>query len=107
VKRGDFVIASAPGDLGKPRPTLVIQSDAYEATATLIVLLVSSDLIDAPDFRIPIQPSAENGLRLPSQIMVDKVYAMPLSKMGQRIGSIDPATQAAVNSALVGFLGIT
>lgn len=106
MKRGDFVIVSAPGDLGKPRPALVIQSDAYEATATLMVLLVSSDLIDAPAFRIRIEPTTENGLRLPSQIQVDKAYAMPLSKFGPTIGTIDAATQTAVNSALAGFLGI-
>jgi mRNA interferase MazF len=106
VKRGDFVIVSAPGDLGKPRPALVIQSDYYDATGTLTVLLVSSDLIEAPAFRINIQPTAANGLRLPSQIQVDKAYAMPRSRIRQRIGSIDSATLITVNSALAGFLGI-
>ena len=106
MKRGDFVIVSAPGDFGKPRPALVIQSDAYEATATVIVLLVSSELIDAPGFRIPVGPTPENGLRLASQIQIDKAYAMPLSKFGPTIGTIDAATQSAVNSALAGFLGI-
>jgi mRNA interferase MazF len=106
VKRGDFVIVSAPGDFGKPRPALVIQSDAYEATATLMVLLVTSKLIDAPGFRIPIEPTAQNGLRTPSHIQVDKAYAMPLSRFGPIIGRIDPATQAAVNGAIAGFLGI-
>ncbi|MGA9549823.1 MAG: type II toxin-antitoxin system PemK/MazF family toxin, partial [Rhodomicrobium sp.] len=27
MKRGDIVIVSAPGDYGKPRPAVVIQSD--------------------------------------------------------------------------------
>jgi mRNA interferase MazF len=106
VKRGDFVIVSAPGDFGKPRPALVIQSDYYDATATLTVLLVSSDVIDAPGFRIPIGPTPGNGLRLPSQIQVDKCFAMPRHRIGQRIGEIDRATLVLVNGAVAGFFGI-
>ena len=29
VNRGDVVLAAAPGDYGKPRPWLVVQTDAY------------------------------------------------------------------------------
>ena len=29
MKRGDVVIVSAPGDFGKPRPAVVIQSDIF------------------------------------------------------------------------------
>lgn len=41
-----------PGNFGKPRPALVIQSDQFHAQTTVTVLLVSSTLIDTPLFRV-------------------------------------------------------
>jgi len=70
--RGDFVTIAMQGDFGKPRPALVIQADQFSEHATVTVLPVTSTLIAAPLFRMTVQPSAENGLRKPSQVMVDK-----------------------------------
>jgi len=50
MKRGDFVTAAMPGDLGKPRPALVVQSDVFSEHATVTILLVSvriSAIVDA------------------------------------------------------------
>jgi mRNA interferase MazF len=72
VKRGDFVLAVVHGDYGKPRPAVVVESDLFNPThASLLVCLLTTDLIDAPLFRLTIAPSAANGLREMSQIMVD------------------------------------
>ena len=54
------------GDFGEPRPALVIQSDPFNEHATVTVLLVSSALVDAPLFRVTIQPTSVNGLQKPS-----------------------------------------
>ena len=52
MKRGEFVTVALQGDFGKPRPALVVQSDKFNDThATVTVLLVSSELVDAPLFR--------------------------------------------------------
>ena len=64
--RGDFVTIAMQGDFGKPRPALVIQSDQFNQHATVTVLLVSSALVDAPLFRVTIQPTSVNGLQKPS-----------------------------------------
>lgn len=72
MMRGDFVTIAMQGDFGKPRPALVIQADQFSEHATVTVLPVTSTLIAAPLFRVTVQPSAENGLRKPSQVMVDK-----------------------------------
>lgn len=72
MMRGDFVTIAMQGDFGKPRPALVIQADQFREHATVTVLPVTSTLIAAPLFRVTVQPSAENGLRKPSQVMVDK-----------------------------------
>lgn len=63
MKRGDIVLAVARGDYGKPRPAVVVQSDLFNSThASLIVCLLTSELVDAPLFRLTIPPSPTNGL---------------------------------------------
>ena len=106
MRRGDLVTVALPGDFGKPRPALVIQSDQFTDTATLSVLLLSGTLVDAPLVRLNVEPSPENGLHKRSQVMVDKATAVPRVKLGPRIGRVDAATLEAVNEALRGFLGL-
>ncbi|MGH2523293.1 MAG: type II toxin-antitoxin system PemK/MazF family toxin [Anaerolineales bacterium] len=63
-----------PGDYGKPRPATVAQSDLFNPThASFTLCPITSQLVDASLLRLGLQPSAENGLEVPSQIMVDKV----------------------------------
>lgn len=106
VTRGDIVTVAISGDDGKPRPALVVQDDAFAALESVMVLRLTSDLRDAPLVRITLQPSAGNGLRLVSQIMVDKAAIVPRKKLGERVGRADPATMGAVNDALTRFLGL-
>jgi mRNA interferase MazF len=105
VKRGDVVTIALTGDYGKPRPALVIQSDFFDAHPSVTILPVTSDLRDAPLFRISVAPDAANGLRKPSQVMVDKVQTIPRGKLGKRIGRLDDDTLLAVERALAVFLG--
>jgi mRNA interferase MazF len=48
MQRGDIVTVAAPGDYGKPRPALVIQSDLFDELASVALCLVTSTLRDAP-----------------------------------------------------------
>lgn len=93
------------GDFGKPRPALVIQSDRFSDTATVTVLLLSSTLARAPLLRIDVEPSSENGLQRPSQVMVDKVMTARREKVGPAFGRLDDAAMLAINRALALFLG--
>ena len=104
VKRGDLVTLAMAGDYGKPRPALVIQSDAFSALDSVTVLRLTSDLHDWPLFRITIEPSAANGLHKPSQIMIDKAATVPKARIGQRIGQTDAMTMQAVSAALARFM---
>lgn len=104
--RGDLVSIAIQGDFGKPRPALVIQADQYDELATLTVLPVTSTLVAAPLLRITVSPSVENGLRRPSQVMIDKVVTVKRDKVGQTFGRIDAETLVAVERCLAVFLGI-
>ena len=104
--RGDFVTIAMQGDFGKPRPALVIQADPFSEHATVTVLPVTSTLVAAPLFRVTVQPSAENGLLKPSQVMVDKAMTVKRDKAGQALGRIDAVAMVAVERCLAVFLGI-
>jgi mRNA interferase MazF len=106
MKRGDLVTVAVSGDYGKPRPALVVQADAFDAHPSVIVLPLTSEIHDAPLFRVTVAAGGVTGLRMPSQIMVDKATAVPRGKLGTRIGQVDGATMQAVNEALRGFLGL-
>jgi mRNA interferase MazF len=106
MKRGDIVTVSASGDYGKPRPAVVIQSDRLKSTDSVLVSLVTSTLVDAPLFRLTIEPIETNGLKLPSQIMIDKIIAIPREKCGAVIGSLDEGALIALNHMLAVVIGI-
>jgi mRNA interferase MazF len=107
VSRGDLAIAAAPGDYGKPRPVLVLQSDKFHETASVTVALITTDQRpSAALFRKPIQPTDQNGLREPSDIMIDKLVTLPRSKIGKMIGHLSSTEMAEITSALAVFLGI-
>ena len=106
LKRGDLVVVSAAGDYGKPRPAIVIQSDLLNNSDSVLVVLLTSTLVDTPLFRLSVEPSPENGLKLPSQIMVDKIIAYPRDKCGAVMGSVDQSTLLALNHVLAVMVGI-
>ena len=104
--RGDFVTIAMQGDFGKPRPALVIQSDQFSEHATMTVLPVSGTLVDAPLFRVTIQPDEANGLQKTSQVMVDKTMTVKRDKVGKPFGSASDEVMLEVGRCLAVFLGI-
>lgn len=107
MKRGEIWTVSGAGDYaGKARPVVIIQDDAFDATASLTVCLLTTDPTDAPLFRLSIEPHGRNGMRSASRIMIDKVTTVSKAKLGARIGRIDDEDILRLNQALMVFLGI-
>lgn len=106
MKRGDLVPVVLAGAYGKPRPALVIQSDLFALHPSVTILPVTTELRPIETFRIAVEPSAENGLRARSQIMVDKAHTIPREMAGEVFGEVDTRTLATVNRALTVFLGL-
>jgi mRNA interferase MazF len=106
MRRGDLVTVAAPGDYGKPRPALVIQSELFDEMPSVTLCLVTSTLRNAPIFRITVDPSPDNGLERISQIQVDKTMTVARDRVRQTIGRLDEATLLKVNRSLAVFLGI-
>ena len=106
MRRGDLVAVTMPGDFGKPRPALIVQADQFSETGTVTVLLMSSTLVDAPLIRPVVQPSPANGLRKPTQVMVDKAMSVKRDRLGEPFGRLDDRAMLAITRSLAVFLGI-
>ena len=106
MRRGDFVTIATQGDFGKPRPALVIQASLFEDHPSVTVLPVTSAIVAAPLLRVTVQPSPENGLQKPSQVMVDKAVTVLREKVGRAIGTIEADALVEVERCLAVFLGI-
>jgi mRNA interferase MazF len=100
------VTVAPPGECGKPRHALVIQSDFFADHSSVTLCLLTSDFRDAPLFRLTIGPTAEHGLRQPSQIMVDKILTVARERVGGVIGHLDAETILAVERALALWVGL-
>jgi len=107
IKRGAVVICVFPKTQGKPRPAVVVQSDLFNAThATVTLCPITGTVRDYPLFRIDVPPSRSNGLKKPSQVMVDKVTTIPREHIGQVVGEISAVQIRAINSSLQLWLAL-
>lgn len=106
MRRGDIVTVALPGDYGKPRPAVVIQSDWLAETDSVLVCLMTSTLREAPIYRLTVAPTPENGLQVVSQVMVDKIMAVRRVKCGASIGRLDDAALVTLNRMLALVIGV-
>ncbi len=107
MKRGDVVIVAASGDYGKPWPAVIVQTDALPAVhASVVICQMTSECSDAPDFRVTVDPTEENGLRVKSQVMADKPVTIRRDRIGQQIGHLDDRDITRLNIALAFVMGL-
>jgi mRNA interferase MazF len=90
MRRGDIWTVSGGKDYaGKPRPVVIIQDDAFDATDSITICAFTTDATEAPLFRLAAAPNERNGLRSSSRLMVDKITTVSKPKLGERIGRLD------------------
>jgi mRNA interferase MazF len=108
MTRGDVVVVATRGAYtSKPRPALVVQSDAFNSTHSSVTICpITSDCVDAPLFRVPLPAGRRTGLAVPSQVMVDKVVSVPRAAIGRTIGRTASPELHAVRQALMDWLAL-
>ena len=107
MKRGEIWTVSGGGKYtNKPRPVVILQDDAFDATTSITVCAFTTDDTDAPLIRPMIEPSMDSGLRLTSRIMVDKVTTVAKSKLGKKLGVLERQDILRMNRAVLVFLGL-
>ena len=107
MRRGDVVTIAAGGDYGKPRPAVIVQTDALpDIHTSVVVCQMTSALLDGADFRVTIDPSEANRLRVRSQVMADKPVTVRRAWIGRTIGRLGPDDIARLNVALAFVIGL-
>ena len=106
IRRGDIVFA-VHGDLGKPRPAVVVQADSFNENAlAILVCPLTTEITE----RLPLRPivlaSPHSGLRERSQIMTDTMLALRSDRIRSVLGVIDSATSQQLDRALLVILGL-
>jgi len=103
LRRGDIATVAAKGPYtGKPRPALVIQAgETLPYRESVTICLLTSELIEAPLFRVRIQPGGANGLNQVSEVMADKIVTVPRELLSEKpLGRLSAADIARVDEAL-------
>jgi mRNA interferase MazF len=107
MKRGEIWLVSGGADFaGKPRPAVILQDDAFAPSASVTLCMFTSNETEAPLVRVPIAPSAKNGLKKISRLMVDKITTVALTKIDRQIGTLEPDELSQLNQAVIVFLGL-
>ena len=107
MKRADVVtVATGGGFGGKPRPALIVQSDEYVTSETVIVALFTTAVQNVPTTRPLFQPTPENGLLHPSELEADVIVTARRSKVGRVLGSLSRREMARVDAVLAAVLGL-
>ena len=107
MKRGDVIVAVFAREFGKPRPSLIVQSDSFADLNTLVICPLTSDLQGNWPLRILIEPSPTNGLRQTSHVMIDKIAAITHEHRREKIGEITAEEMDEVSQQLGLVLGLT
>jgi mRNA interferase MazF len=107
LKRGEiWTIAGGPDYSGKPRPAIIVQSDKFDATLSIVVCPLTRTEADAEPARFAIAPSETNGLFARSFAMVDKIASLPKTKVRRLIGVLDAGDVARLDQHVITFLGL-
>lgn len=107
MRRGDICIAAARGAYtGKPRPVVIVQDDRFDATASVTVCPLTTNLVEAPLIRIAVEPTATSGIEQASHIMVDKIVTMPRANVRRHLGRLTDSDIVRLNRALLVFVGL-
>ena len=101
------MLVVSSGDYGKPRPAVVVQADDFNGTHnSLSLCLITSELVDAPLFRIALKPLKRNGLKVVSQVMVDKIQSARRDRVKSVIGVVSATEMKEIETAMKIWLGL-
>jgi mRNA interferase MazF len=108
TQRSDIVVlADRSGRYtGKPRPALVLQSDFFSGTDSLVVCLITATQRAAPLLRAELPANERTGLSRSSWVQIEKITAVSRQQIGQRIGQADDTTMLEVIRKLAVLLGM-
>jgi mRNA interferase MazF len=107
MRRGEVWTASGgPYYAGKPRPVVIVQSNDFADAGSVTVCGLTSTILPVQRARVTVEPSERNGLVVRSQLMVDKLTTLPMTKLGRRVGQLADKDMLLLDRAMAVFLGL-
>ena len=106
MRRGDIVTIVTPGDYGKPKPAIIIQSDRLNATKSVMVCPMTSTGVASPLARLSVAPMGGTGLRVVSFAMADKITTVRREKCGPVIGRLPNELSLVLDEMLAVVIGL-
>jgi mRNA interferase MazF len=84
-----------------------VQGDELgEATMAVLVCPITSEITEGLPIRPIVEVTEGNGLHSRSQIMTDRMLAVPRDRVRQVIGTVDKLTSDLLDAALLIVLGL-
>ncbi len=108
MKRGQIVSTVGRGDFArKPRPSLVIQSELFNAYHPAITVCPITTFESGDSFyRVPVPRTADNGLLADSEVEIDLIQAIRRERIGTVIGLASDEIMFTVDQALRRWLAL-
>lgn len=115
MQRGDIVLVDLPQaavtnghEQTGSRPALVVHNDSTSAKLSVIMIVPMTSTMAAKQYphTILVQPSKQNGLSLPSVLLVFQLRAIDKKRIAKKIGAVEPAVMLQVNDEMKKILDL-
>jgi len=106
MKRGNLVLVATPGDCGKPRTALIVQTKLFSEHPSVTICLLTSHIKQTPLFRYRVEPHGDNGLSVMSQVQIDKIMTVSRENIGTIIGQLTEKQMNEITKLLALWIGI-
>ena len=106
MNRGEIWTAAGGTYASKPRPVLIVQDDRFDATASVVVIPLTTYPVDASLARVLIAADAMSGIAQDSHAMVDKITTIRRGSLRDRAGRASVGQMVEIERAMLVFLGV-
>lgn len=104
MARGDVLLISLPISDGREqsgrRPAVAVQTDIAGQPMLMVAPITSNISASRFAFTVSIVPSNENGLTLPSIVMIFQMRAIDRTRIIKKIGKLSDADMHEVDAAI-------
>jgi len=114
MKRGDIILVELPQadtsghEQEGLRPALVVHDDDTSGNLSVVMIVPMTSNLKLQNFAhtILIQPSQQNGLSMPSVLLVFQLRAIDKRRIKKTLGSLEADLMEQVNAEMKKLLGI-
>jgi mRNA interferase MazF len=114
MKRGEIILVELPQadtsghEQVGTRPALVVHDDATSGSLSVVMIVPMTSNLNTKNYphTILIQPSRQNGLNVPSVLLVFQLRAIDKRRVVKTLGLLEASMMEQVNLELKKLLGI-